>query len=35
MGADDPSGCPHIQLAVDRGATGIHINGDQAESLLA
>ena len=35
VGADDPSGCPHIQLAVGRGATGIHINGDQAESLLA
>jgi hypothetical protein len=35
VGAGDPSGCPHIQLAVDRGATGIHINGDQAETLLA
>ena len=35
VGADDPSGCPHIQLAVGRGATGIHINRDQAESLLA
>ena len=35
VGAGDASGCPHIQLAVDRGATGIHINGDQAETLLA
>ena len=35
VGAGDASGCPHVQLAVDRGATGIHINGDQAESLLA
>ncbi len=35
VGSGDASGCPHVQLAVDRGATGIHINGDQAESLLA
>ena len=35
VGAGDASGCPHIQLAVDRGATGIHLNGDQAETLLA
>jgi len=35
VGAGDASGCPHVQLAVDRGATGIHINGDHAESLLA
>jgi len=35
VGAGDASGCPHVQLAVDGGATGIHINGDQAESLLA
>ena len=35
VGAGDANGCPHIQMAVDRGATGIHINGDQAESLLA
>lgn len=35
VGAGDASGCPHVQLAVDRGATAIHINGDQAETLLA
>ena len=35
VGAGDATGCPHIQLAVNRGATAIHINGDQAESLLA
>jgi len=35
VGAGNATGCPHIQLAVDRGATAIHINGDQAETLLA
>jgi len=35
VGAGDANGCPHIQMAVDLGATGIHINGDHAESLLA
>lgn len=35
VGAGDASGCPHVQMAVDRGAAGIHINGDHAEQLLA
>ncbi len=35
VGAGNSDGCPHVQLAVDRGATAIHINGDHAETLLA
>lgn len=35
VGAGNADGCPHIQMAVDRGATAIHINGDHAETLLA
>ena len=35
VGAGEATGCSHIQLAVDRGATAIHINGDHAETLLA
>jgi hypothetical protein len=35
VGAGDATGCPHIQMAVDGGATAIHSNGDHAEQLLA
>ena len=33
--ADSTGGYSQIQRAVDEGATGIHMNGDGAESLLA
>jgi len=35
VGAGDAAGCPDVQVAVDHGATAIHINGDHAETLLA